>query len=99
MMGPHSEAPPAQLAADRPSTAHSAVIATGTPAPPVQVQVASQRILVASDNFLNRMIIDRQLTRAGYVVEAASNGQKALEVLASGERFDCCFMEFCVTKS
>lgn len=54
---------------------------------------------MASDNFLNRMIIDRQLTRAGYVVEAASNGQKALEVLASGERFDCCFMEFCVTKS
>ncbi len=46
----------------------------------------SKRILLAEDNSLNQMILERQLRSAGYIVEIANNGLEALE------KFKCsCF--------
>ena len=43
-----------------------------------------RRVLIADDNRTNRMILEQILKSAGYVVDVASDGEAALEHLASG---------------
>lgn len=57
-----------------------------TPAPP-RVRVADRasggRLLVVDDNALNRDMLSRRLTRRGYEVEVAEDGQQALDLIAA----------------
>ena len=46
-----------------------------------------QRVLLAEDNIVNRLVARELLTHAGLVVEQAENGAIALE-LASSQRWD-----------
>jgi PAS domain S-box-containing protein len=43
---------------------------------------SSRRVLLVEDNEVNQMVAGDQLTRRGYIVEIASNGQQALDALA-----------------
>ena len=65
-------------------------------AEPVQVQApapATQwagggRILLVEDEDMVRAVAERALTRAGYTVTAAADGEEGLEKIAAGEEFD-----------
>jgi len=46
-------------------------------------------VLVVDDEEQLRRLVERMLTRAGMVVETASGGAPALELLRRGKRFDC----------
>lgn len=50
------------------------------------------RILVADDNEINQMVIQRILERVGHVVYVVDNGKKALEALRN-DRFDAAFLD------
>jgi len=54
----------------------------------------SVRILLAEDNPVNQKLVKIMLTKAGYQVEVADDGQKAFEkYTTSPERFDLIFMD------
>jgi len=54
----------------------------------------SVRILLAEDNPVNQKLAKMMLTKAGYQVELANNGQEAVEkYTASPENFDLIFMD------
>jgi len=54
----------------------------------------SARILLAEDNPVNQKLAKMVLTKAGYQVEVASNGQEAVEKYAKApEAFDLIFMD------
>ena len=50
------------------------------------------RILVVDDELVNRDILARRLTSRGYLVESATDGQRALDLL-SGERYDLVLLD------
>lgn len=54
--------------------------------------LAGKRILVVEDNETNRLIIQDMLELAGTLIEAASTGKQALEILAD-RRFDAVLMD------
>jgi signal transduction histidine kinase/CheY-like chemotaxis protein/HPt (histidine-containing phosphotransfer) domain-containing protein len=49
------------------------------------VAVGEVRLLVAEDNEVNQDLIERQLSRLGYVVDIVGNGRAALEQLSRGD--------------
>lgn len=51
------------------------------------------RLLVVDDNALNRDMLSRRLTRRGYEVHVAEDGQKALDAIAS-QRFDLVLLDW-----
>ncbi len=48
----------------------------------------SGRILIVEDEDMVRAVAERALVRQGYVVETASDGEQALEMFATGKRYD-----------
>ena len=48
----------------------------------------SSRILIVEDEDMVRAVAERALVRQGYVVETASDGEQALEMFATGKRYD-----------
>ncbi len=66
------------------------------PAPEAGVATAlsarALRVLIAEDNAVNRLLLERILSRQGYYYESALNGQEALEK-ARGEHFDVVLMD------
>lgn len=66
-----------------------------TPAPmasPAREVPQSARILIAEDNSVNRLLLERILARQGYGYLSVSNGQLAVEA-AQKERFDVILMD------
>ena len=51
------------------------------------------RVLLVEDNEMNQELALELLTQAGIQVKVASNGQEALDVLASGQEFDGVLMD------
>ncbi len=43
------------------------------------------RLLLVEDEPTQRMMLERQLTRAGYAVETAENGEEALNKILAGQ--------------
>lgn len=62
-------------------------------APPAQPADGSARILVVDDNALNRDMLSRRLTRRGYQVGIAEDGQQALDLLQK-EPFDLILLDW-----
>ena len=58
------------------------------PAPEVRLPITLRRVLVVDDQFINRTILERQLTPHGIVVTLCRSGAEALETLARDARFD-----------
>ena len=52
----------------------------------------SGSVLLVEDNEVNRMVAEHMLSAAGVAVSCASNGEEALQQLATG-RFDCVLMD------
>jgi signal transduction histidine kinase/CheY-like chemotaxis protein len=67
------------------SRASTAAAGAATPAP-------RGRILIVEDNYVNRMYVERLLTRMGHTVTTAVNGQEALDRYGHG-RFDAILMD------
>jgi signal transduction histidine kinase/ligand-binding sensor domain-containing protein/DNA-binding response OmpR family regulator len=54
----------------------------------------STRILLAEDNPINQKLANYLLTKAGYQVETANNGQEAVDLYKNGpDKFDIIFMD------
>ncbi len=95
LASPGASAQPAGTAAAHPRSAAGApAVASRTPptAIPVKTPVGAARVLLVEDNPVNRQLAQKLLTMAGYRVEAAENGQLALEALARGP-FDIVLMD------
>ena len=63
---------------------------TSGPSPAVG---GNARILLVDDNLVNRRVADLMLTKAGYEVSAATDGEEALERLAHDGPFDLVLMD------
>jgi len=55
---------------------------------PVQQWSGGGRVLLVEDEDMVRAVAERALTRAGYTVTTASDGDEGLEIVASGAEFD-----------
>ncbi|MEN7972827.1 MAG: response regulator [Verrucomicrobiota bacterium] len=55
--------------------------------------IGIQRILVAEDNLVNQTVVKRILVKGGFEVDVAENGEKALDKVNSGTRYDLVFMD------
>jgi len=55
--------------------------------------VNAMNILLAEDNPVNQEVIGEILRRAGHEVQIAEDGEKALDVLASGKEFDMLLLD------
>ncbi|GAA4029448.1 hypothetical protein GCM10022212_29540 [Actimicrobium antarcticum] len=77
------------LMAPSPSVAASTTAAIASPLPEPAI---AKRILVAEDTEMNRQLVRILLTKRGYLVEEAVNGQLALDALAS-KRYDLVLMD------
>ena len=53
----------------------------------------TKRILVAEDDLVNQKVAQKLLEKAGYHVQVAANGQKAIEYLHSCGQFDLVLMD------
>jgi CheY-like chemotaxis protein len=69
-----------------------AVGAVATPAPAVQADGRSKRILVADDNQVNLLLASAMLKALGYAAQTVSNGQEVLNALDS-QHFDLVLMD------
>jgi two-component system sensor histidine kinase/response regulator len=74
---------------DLPATAGATVPAVDEAAPPVgsaaPAPPARARILVAEDNFVNRMFVERLLSQRGYDVTTVVDGRQVLSILGTSE--------------
>ena len=68
------------------------LVAVSDAAAPV-VSLAGCRVLAVDDNATNLEIVEHQLSRAGATVVLADGPDRALELLAAGERFDVCVLD------
>jgi len=51
-------------------------------------------ILLAEDNLINQKLAEKTLTKAGYNVDVANNGEEAVKIfLASPDKYDIIFMD------
>ncbi len=55
--------------------------------------IGSWRILVTEDNLVNQTVAKRMLTKSGYEVDVAENGEQALRKVQEGANFDLIFMD------
>jgi two-component system cell cycle sensor histidine kinase/response regulator CckA len=62
--------------------------ATALPAEPVREWAGGGRVLLVEDEDPVRMVAERALTRAGYTVTTASDGEEGLEKVEEGGEFD-----------
>jgi CheY-like chemotaxis protein len=53
----------------------------------------SGRVLVAEDNAVNRLVMSAHLAKFDITVQLAEDGQQAVALATSGERFDCILMD------
>jgi len=58
---------------------------TSATAPPLKSQVASQKILVADDNMVNRRVATKMLSKLGYESDIATTGKEALDAVIAGD--------------
>lgn len=58
-----------------------------------EVQDKDLRILVAEDSFINQMLVERLLGKAGWAPDVVSNGREAFELIASGAPYDLVLMD------
>ena len=58
-----------------------------------EILSAGLHILVAEDNQVNQMVARKLLEKLGCTCVVAGNGQKALDILESGEAFDLILMD------
>jgi len=63
------------------------------PAPAVPVECQGRRVLIVDDNETNRRVLHFHLERWGLIVREATNGQEALGIIDSSEKFDFCLMD------
>lgn len=58
-----------------------------------EVKDKDLRILVAEDSFINQMLVERLLGKAGWAPDMVNNGREAFEVIASGAPYDLVLMD------
>ncbi len=55
--------------------------------------VDTHRILLVEDNLVNQTVAKRMLTKEGYLVDVAENGEQALGKVGNGGKYDLIFMD------
>ena len=55
--------------------------------------VSTYRILVVEDNLVNQTVVKRMLTKEGFEVEVAENGEQAVEKFVQSPYYDLIFMD------
>ncbi|HEY5653815.1 MAG TPA: ATP-binding protein, partial [Pontiella sp.] len=53
----------------------------------------AKNILVVEDNLVNQMVVQRMLTKEGFLVEVANSGEQAIEILTRNNSFDLILMD------
>jgi PAS domain S-box-containing protein len=76
-----------------PLPAASPVNVTGAPPAVIDPRMLSGRVLVAEDNAVNRLVMSAHLAKFDITVQLAEDGQQAVALATSGERFDCILMD------
>ncbi len=80
-------------AAARPAVSAQPSLSGPPPAAPDRDAAAGRgRVLVAEDDMINQMALNHVLTRAGWTVDCAGNGQEAVELFRGGP-FDAVIMD------
>ena len=69
-------------------TAQTDLAETGVPAAPQVEWSGGGRVLLVEDEDMVRAVAERALTRAGYTVTLASDGDEGLEIVTAGAEFD-----------
>jgi CheY-like chemotaxis protein/two-component sensor histidine kinase len=67
--------------------------ATAVSQAPVEPAILQGRVLVAEDNPVNRLVLSAHLAKFKTTVLLTENGEQAVKVCTSGERFDCILMD------
>lgn len=57
------------------------------------VTISSNRILVVEDNLINQTVVKRMLTKEGFDVDVAANGEQAVHKVGNGRNYDLVFMD------
>ena len=60
---------------------------------PVEPAILQGHVLVAEDNPVNRLVMSAHLSKFETTVLLTENGEQAVKVCTSGERFDCILMD------
>jgi signal transduction histidine kinase/CheY-like chemotaxis protein/HPt (histidine-containing phosphotransfer) domain-containing protein len=82
----------AALAHPDPSTATAILPGGRANEQSARVAHTGRRVLIAEDNFVNRMYVERLLTRGGYEVDAAVDGRQVLTLLSQRD-YDLVLMD------
>lgn len=61
--------------------------------PEQEAEIEELTILVAEDEQVNRIVVDRLLSKLGHTVTCVEDGETAVELLRSGQQFDCILMD------
>jgi CheY-like chemotaxis protein len=75
-------APSFSQATSKPQVEHSSIL-----------KVESRRILVTEDNLVNQTVAKRMLSKGGFEVDVAENGEVALRKMMSDVQYDLIFMD------
>jgi len=67
--------------------------ATAVSQAPVEPAILKGRVLVAEDNPVNRLVLSAHLAKFETKVLLTENGEQAVKVCTSGDRFDCILMD------
>jgi len=83
---------------DGTTIAFTVTLRQGAAAAPKQAEaeIVSNRplsILVAEDERVNRMVVERLFDKLGHATTCVESGEKALDILRNGHRFDCVLMD------